>query len=123
MILQLMYSDSDKAFGTSIDLCIDERLRIASDGIIFVSMEIFRPQKEHGLAQTGLKGKFKITTRCLWLDNGRLLDALYKAAHAALSSCPVNCPLSHMERMVAEILRKMVRKYSEKRPDVIVVAM
>jgi hypothetical protein len=51
------------------------------------------------------------------------LDALYKAAHAALSSCPVNCPLSHMEKMVAEILRKMVRKYSEKRPDVIAVAM
>ncbi|PWZ15541.1 Ribonuclease J [Zea mays] len=121
--LQLMYSDGDKAFGTSTDLCIDERLRIASDGIIFVSMEIFRPQKEHGLAQTGLKGKFNITTRCLWLDNGRLLDALYKAAHAALSSCPVNCPLSHMERMVAEILRKMVWKYSEKRPDVIAVAM
>ncbi|KAL5652914.1 hypothetical protein ACJX0J_038372, partial [Zea mays] len=121
--LQLMYSDGDKAFGTSTDLCIDERLRIASDGIIFVGMEIFRPQKEHGLTQTGLKGKFKITTRCLWLDNGRLLDALYKAAHAALSSCPVNYPLSHMERMVAEILRKMVRKYSEKRPDVIAVAM
>ncbi|KAG2658925.1 hypothetical protein PVAP13_1KG323800 [Panicum virgatum] len=119
---QLMYSDGDKAFGTSTDLCIDERLRIASDGIIFVSMEIFRPQKEHASAQSGLKGKFKITTRCLWLDNGRLLDALYKAAHAALSSCPVNCPLSHMERMVSEILRKMVRKYSGKRPDVIAVA-
>ncbi|CAO1942149.1 unnamed protein product [Urochloa humidicola] len=119
---QLMYSDGDKAFGTSTDLCIDERLRIASDGIIFVSMEIFRPQKEHASVQSGLKGKFKITTRCLWLDNGRLLDALYKAAHAALSSCPVNCPLSHMERMVAEILRKMVRKYSGKRPDVIAVA-
>lgn len=86
------------------------------------SMEIFRPQKEHVSMQSGLKGKFKITTRCLWLDNGRLLDALYKAAHAALSSCPVNCPLSHMERMVAEILRKMVRKYSGKRPDVIAVA-
>ncbi|RLM79420.1 ribonuclease J isoform X1 [Panicum miliaceum] len=119
---QLMYSDGDKAFGTSTDLCIDERLRIASDGIIFVSMEIFRPQKEHASVQSGLKGKFKITTRCLWLDNGRLLDALYKAAYAALSSCPVNCPLSHMERMVSEILRKMVRKYSGKRPDVIAVA-
>lgn len=35
-LLQLMYSDGDKAFGTSTDLCIDERLRIASDGIIFV---------------------------------------------------------------------------------------
>lgn len=119
---KLMYSDGDKAFGTSTDLCIDERLRIASDGIIFVSMEIFRPQKELASPQSGLKGKFKITTRCLWLDNGRLLDALYKAAHAALSSCPLNCPLSHMERMVSEILRKMVRKYSGKRPDVIVVA-
>lgn len=29
-----MYSDGDKAFGTSSELCIDERLRIASDGII-----------------------------------------------------------------------------------------
>uniref|UniRef100_A0A0E0GMY4 Metallo-beta-lactamase domain-containing protein n=1 Tax=Oryza nivara TaxID=4536 RepID=A0A0E0GMY4_ORYNI len=105
--LRLMYSDGDKAFGTSTDLCIDERLRIASDGVIFVSMEIFRPQKELASSQSGLKGKFKITTRCLWLDNGRLLDALYKAAYAALSSCPVNCPLSHMERMVSEILRKM----------------
>ncbi|VAI57648.1 hypothetical protein VPH35_110968 [Triticum aestivum] len=117
---KLMYSDGDKAFGTSTDLCIDERFRIASDGIIFVSMEIFRPKPAS--PQSGLKGKFKITTRCLWLDNGRLLDALYKAAHAALSSCPLNCPLSHMERMVSEILRKMVRKYSGKRPDVIVVA-
>ncbi|KAG8070937.1 hypothetical protein GUJ93_ZPchr0006g46219 [Zizania palustris] len=120
--LRLMYSDGDKAFGTSSDLCIDERLRIASDGIIFVSMEIFRPQKDLASSQSGLKGKFKITTRCLWLDNGRLLDALYKAAYAALSSCPVNCPLSHMERMVSEILRKMVRKYSGKRPDVIAIA-
>ena len=34
--LQLMYSDGDKAFGTSTELCIDERLRIASDGIIVV---------------------------------------------------------------------------------------
>jgi hypothetical protein len=85
-------------------------------------MEIFRHQKELDSPQSGLKGKFKITTRCLWLDNGRLLDGLYKAAHAALSSCPLNCPLSHMERMVSEILRKMVRKYSGKRPDVIVVA-
>ena len=34
--LQLMYNDGDKAFGTSTELCIDERLRIASDGIIVV---------------------------------------------------------------------------------------
>lgn len=35
-IMQLMYNDGDKAFGTSTELCIDERLRIATDGIVVV---------------------------------------------------------------------------------------
>ncbi|XP_057728052.1 ribonuclease J-like isoform X3 [Arachis stenosperma] len=121
--LQLKYSDGDKAFGTSSDLFIDERLKIALDGIIVVSMEVFRPQRADSLAENTLKGKIRITTRCLWLDKGKLLDALHKAAHAALSSCPVKCPLAHMERTVAEVLRKMVRKYSGKRPEVIVIAI
>lgn len=121
--LQLMYNDGDKAFGTSTELCIDERLRIASDGIIVISMEILRPQVVDGVTEKSLKGKIRITTRCLWLDKGKLLDALHKAAHAALSSCPVNCPLAHMERTVSEVLRKMVRKYSSKRPEVIAIAI
>ncbi|KAK7282026.1 hypothetical protein RIF29_10500 [Crotalaria pallida] len=121
--LQLKYSDGDRAFGTSSELCIDERLRIAVDGIIVVSMEIFRPQNLDSLAENTLKGKIRITTRCLWLDKGKLLDALHKAAHAALSSCPVSCPLAHMERIVSEVLRKMVRKYSGKRPEVIAIAI
>ncbi|KAJ8748116.1 hypothetical protein K2173_012884 [Erythroxylum novogranatense] len=121
--LQLMYSDGDKGFGTSTELCVDERLRIATDGIIVVSMEILRPQNVDGLAENSIKAKLRITTRCLWLDKGKLLDALHKAAHAALSSCPVNCPLGHMERIVSEVLRKMVRKYSGKRPEVIATAV
>ncbi|GMH01159.1 hypothetical protein Nepgr_002998 [Nepenthes gracilis] len=120
--LQLMYSDGDKAFGTSAELCIDERLRIATDGVIVVSMEILRPQEVDGVMENCLRGKIRITTRCLWLDKGKLLDALHKAAYAALSSCPINCPLAHMERTVSEVLRKMVRKYSGKRPEVIVIA-
>lgn len=51
------------------------------------------------------------------------MDALHKAAHAALSSCPVACPLAHMEKTVSESLRKMVRKYSSKSPEVIAVAV
>lgn len=86
-------------------------------------MEILRPQNIDGIMENRLKGKIRITTRCLWLDKGKLLDALHKAAHAALSSCPVSCPLAHMERTVSEVLRKMVRKYSGKRPEVIVIAL
>ncbi|KAL5998156.1 hypothetical protein ACLOJK_009094 [Asimina triloba] len=86
-------------------------------------MEILRPKNDDSLLGSSLKGKIRITTRCLWLDKGKLLDALYKAAHAALSSCPVNCPLAHMERIVSEVLRKIVRKYSSKRPEVITIAL
>lgn len=85
-------------------------------------MEIMRPQNNEGHVEDTLKGKIRITTRCLWLDKGKLLDALHKAAHAALSSCPVNCPLAHMEGTVAALLRKLVRKYSGKRPEVIAIA-
>lgn len=121
--LQLMYNDGDKAFGTSTELCIEERLRIASDGIIVISMEILRPRDADNFGENTIKGKIRITTRCLWLDKGKLLDALHKAAHAALSSCPVTCPLAHMERTVSNVLRKMVRKYSSKSPEVIAVAV
>ncbi|KAF9605361.1 hypothetical protein IFM89_016914 [Coptis chinensis] len=103
--LQLMYNDGDKAFGTSTELCVDERLRIASDGIIFVSMEILRPQHSDGLFQTSIKGKIKITTRCLWLDKGKLLDALHKTAHAALSSCPVNFAVESTLGVLADELK------------------
>ncbi|XP_047173954.1 ribonuclease J-like [Vigna umbellata] len=76
---QLMYSDGEKAFGTSSELFIDERMRIALDGIIVVSMEIFRPQNLDSPVENTLKGKIRITTRCLWLDKGKLLDALHKS--------------------------------------------
>lgn len=121
--LQLMYSDGDKAFGTSTDLCVDERMKIATDGVIVVSIEIMRPQSTESLFKENIKGKIRITTRCLWLDNGKLLDALHSAAHASLSSCSIKSPLPHIERTVSEVLRKMVRKYSGKRPEVITHAI
>ncbi|KAK8686305.1 hypothetical protein V6N13_125332 [Hibiscus sabdariffa] len=86
--LQLMYSDGDKAFGTSTELCVDERLRIASDGIIVVSMEILRPQKVDGIVENRLKGKIKITTRCLWLDKGKLLDNSIKLLRRHCQAVP-----------------------------------
>ena len=31
---QLMYNDGDKAFGTAADLCVQERMQIALEGIV-----------------------------------------------------------------------------------------
>jgi hypothetical protein len=31
---QLMYNDGDRAFGTATDLCLQERMKIALEGIV-----------------------------------------------------------------------------------------
>lgn len=70
----------------------------------------------------GLQGRIRITTRCLWIDNGKLLESLQRAADVALASCRKDARLSTIERHVSVVLRKVVQKYSNKRPDVIVIA-
>ena len=70
----------------------------------------------------GLKGRIKIVTRCLWVDRGKLLDALHKAASAALSSLKLDSTLGTVEHTVGVALRKVVQKYSNRRPDVIIIA-
>lgn len=70
----------------------------------------------------GLQGRIRITTRCLWTDNNKLLESLQRAADVALASCRKDSRLSTIERHVSVVLRKVVQKYSNKRPDVIVIA-
>lgn len=70
----------------------------------------------------GLQGRIRITTRCLWTDNNKLLESLMRAADVALASCKKDARLSTIERHVSVVLRKVVQKYSNKRPDVIVIA-
>lgn len=76
-----------------------------------------------GVSENILKGKIRIITRCMWFDKGRLLDVFYKVVYVVLLSCFVSCFLFYMERIVFEVLRKIVRKYSGKRFEVIVIVM
>eukprot|EP00250_Pteridium_aquilinum_P012858 c20989_g1_i1 orf=816-3770(-) len=130
--LTLMYNDGDKAFGTATDLCVGERMRIALNGIVIASIDVSRrdTDKKHppkrgekvGGSQSGLKGRIKVTTRCLWVDRGKLLEALQRAASAALASLRLDATLGLIEHTVGVALRKVVQKYSNRRPDVIVIA-
>ncbi|XP_057866644.2 ribonuclease J isoform X1 [Cryptomeria japonica] len=127
--LQLMYNDGDKAFGNAADLCIDERMRIALDGIVIASVDVKRPMKTSldgvhnsvNQSQPGLKGRIYITTRCLWNDKGKLTEALRKAAHAALATCPSNATVPRIQHTISTLLRKVVQKYSSRRPEVVVM--
>eukprot|EP01018_Ginkgo_biloba_P008450 Gb_29169 [translate_table: standard] len=127
--LQLMYNDGDKAFGNAAELCINERMRIALDGIVIASVEVKRHQKiplkgvlnAESQSQSRIKGRIRITTRCLWVDKGKLLETLQKAGHVALLSCPSNASVAHIQHTISTVLKKVVQKYSSKRPEVIVI--
>lgn len=129
--LQPMYNDGDKAFGTATDLCLSERIRIANNGIVIASIDILRndsgqalqTRENEGELQSGLKGHVRVTTRCLWVDGGKLLETLKKAASAALSSLRLDSTLGTIEHTVSTALRKVVQKYSNRKPDVIVIAV
>lgn len=137
--LKLMYNDGDKAFGTAADLRIQERMSIALEGIVIASVEVIRTEnkvlnedeveedkalrdEDDEADEYGLQGRIRITTRCLWTDNNKLLESLMRAADVALASCKKDARLSTIERHVSVVLRKVVQKYSNKRPDVIVIA-
>ncbi|MCO5580185.1 hypothetical protein L7F22_034052 [Adiantum nelumboides] len=130
--LTMMYSDGDKAFGTAGDLRIGERMRIALNGIVIASVDVTRKVLDNkylqrkgekiGGPQCGLRGRVKITTRCLWVDRGKLLEALQKAASAALASLHLDANLGLVESTISVALRKVVQKYSNRKPDVVVIA-
>uniref|UniRef100_A0A7I4C488 Metallo-beta-lactamase domain-containing protein n=1 Tax=Physcomitrium patens TaxID=3218 RepID=A0A7I4C488_PHYPA len=136
--LKLMYNDGDKAFGTAADLCIQERMNIALEGLVIASVEVIREETKYlnedevyedkilrdddDGDELGLQGRVRITTRCLWTDNGKLLESLQRAADVALASSRKDARLPTIERHVSVVLRKVVQKYSNKRPDVIVIA-
>ena len=114
--LQTMFNDGGFGSGTSEDLAIEERMRIAVEGVIVCDYEI------SNAGDNLIAGKARVTSRGMWTDDGRLLEAARVAAIQATVDMPVNAKLSAVERAVSAAIRAAVRMYCNKRPDVIVVA-
>lgn len=114
--LQTMFNDGGIGSGTSEDMAIEERMRIAVEGVIVCDYEIANAGDDL------ISAKARVTSRGMWTDDGRLLEACRVAAVQATGDMPVNSKLSAVERAVSSSIRAAVRTYCNKRPDVIVVA-
>lgn len=114
--LQTMFNDGNNGSGTSEDMAIEERMRIAVEGIIVCDYEI--TNDGNGL----ILAKARVTSRGMWTDDGRLLESVRSDAVAATEAMPIDSKLSAVERAVSSAIRFAVKNYCNKRPDVIVVA-
>ena len=147
--LQTMFNDGGKGSGTSEDLAIEERMRIATEGIVVVDLEVFdnllKSQSNHGEEGEGAKegeeskqdskenaspgassgfmtARARVTSRSMWTDEGRLLANLRDAAERSVEGMECGVRLSAVERTAASAVRFACRNYCNKRPDIIVVA-
>ncbi len=114
--LQTMFNDGGWGSGTSEDMAIEERMRIAVEGIIVCDYEISND------GNNLIAAKARVTSRGMWTDDGRLLESVRSSAIAASADMPVGTKLSTVERAVSSAIRFAVKNYCNKRPDVIVVA-
>ena len=91
-------------------MAIDDRATLSTDGLVVAAVDIerTRPSRagssgaQNGDSEAGgwlddgwmamrLRGRVRITTRALWVDQGRLLEQLHKVAPPATSPCLVHC--------------------------------
>lgn len=114
--LQTMFNDGGKGSGTAEDLAIEERMRIATEGVIVVDFEVMET------AGYAMNARARVTSRGMWTDNGRLLRSLKDAAVNSCAGMNYDTKLSAIERTVARAIRFAARSYCNKKPDVIVVA-
>jgi hypothetical protein len=108
--LQTMFNDGGKGSGTSEDLAIEERMRIATEGIIVVDLEVFdaplvkQTDSDDGASsesaaetaaatattQKSSKGyltaRARVTSRSMWTDEGRMLAKIRDAAERSVES-------------------------------------
>ena len=79
-------------------MAVIERGTLATDGIVVAAVDVVR-QLPRGLATSGmspaammaaarLRGKIRVTTRGMWVDNGRLIREIHDAADRAMETLP-----------------------------------
>ncbi|KAK3275860.1 hypothetical protein CYMTET_16025 [Cymbomonas tetramitiformis] len=123
-----VYNDGNNATGNKDEMFMEERMSIATEGIIIASIAVVREiagrEGVGGLefGEEGLRGSVKITTRALWTDGGKTLQVLQTVGEQTLGTLRRDSTLVHIERTVSDRMRKYMRTQHKKRPDVICIA-
>jgi len=130
------YNDGEFGTGTHNEMQLEQRNRLAIEGIVVAAVDVVRrppaiTETRGGVnrgdqvaawTQARLQAKVRLTTRALWVDKGRLLERLHAAAVRAVEQQPLDCPLGAVERQVADAIRRTCKDFNKRSPEVIVIA-
>lgn len=120
--LQNMYNDGGKASGTAEDMALADRQRISIEGLIVAAVEFTRIHPRQKSSEGSLLASSRIITRALWTFSGRLSEQLRAAVIRICGELPHDTPERQVDKQVGLALRQVVRKFSNRVPDIIVVS-
>ncbi len=95
-------------------MALDERTTLAMEGIVIVAVDVFRPSSVVVQATGGdtgssrgqqLMGKIRITTRGMWVDEGRMLAQLHKVRSSTPPPPPPPPPVLRVGIMAWHVWR------------------
>lgn len=117
-----MYNDGGKASGTAEDMALADRKRLSVEGLVVAVVEFnrHRPNRKRGAGK--LQGGARVITRALWTNGGRLNEQLRSSVSRVLEQLPHDTEERQVDKQVGLALRAVVRKFSNRMPDVIVVS-
>jgi beta-CASP RNase J family ribonuclease len=112
--LNIYYNDGP-ATGDYDDMRIRERLRVAWNGLVMLSVR-WDDAKEDARTVS----EVRLEVRALWSDDGKLVQEVEKVAKDAIESADPKLSLTELEELTAQRVRAHCRKRTGKRPEVIV---
>lgn len=109
------YNDGGKGTGTSAEMALEERNKLAFEGIVVVALDIWRGKS----VGDGINCRPRLTTRGMWTDAGELLKELHGAAERAVARLNRDAGLPRIERVVIDALKRTCWTYNNRKPEVI----
>eukprot|EP01026_Neomeris_dumetosa_P019849 TRINITY_DN1800_c0_g1_i1.p1 TRINITY_DN1800_c0_g1~~TRINITY_DN1800_c0_g1_i1.p1 ORF type:complete len:445 (+),score=64.51 TRINITY_DN1800_c0_g1_i1:193-1335(+) len=139
--LQFLYNDGNRGTGNRKEMRIEERQKLASEGLVVVALDIIRKPSStiKNLVKSGKKGvstprpqdifgqgllscKVKLTTRGMWEDEGKLLEILYNTITSTVESMSGNSSPAFIEERVTKDILTSCFRFNQKSPEVLVIA-
>ena len=111
------YNDGGKGTGTSTEMALEERSRLAFEGIVVVALDIWRGRSDGD----GINCRPRLTTRGMWTDQGELLKELHGSAERAMARLERDAGLPRIERVVIDALKRTCWTFNNKKPEVICI--
>jgi hypothetical protein len=81
-----LFNDGNKGTGTAEELAVHERTMLSVEGIVIAALDVIRPalqqradeDYEFTPGEHRLRANVRLTTRGMWVDQGRLLQRLHQ---------------------------------------------